>query len=75
MSIVARLKSKGWEYELDHDFGRWVLIRSKGKEFEDFPLDYDRRHQRLFLSEKDQRHVGADGISVLEKLTRKVLDR
>jgi len=75
MAIVAKLRTKTWTYEIEDDFGRWVFVRSNGKRFEDFPLDHDKRHARFFLSEKDQRRVGLDGLTALEKLARKVLDR
>lgn len=56
--------------------GSWRFRRRiKGGRIESFPLDLDRRHQRLFLSERDQNKVGIDGIVMLEYLTRRVLDR
>jgi len=45
----------------------WITLADK------FPLDYDRRHKRLFMSEAAEKHWGVDGITALEKLTRKAL--
>lgn len=75
MVTVAILRTEDADYTLEQDFGRWFFTWSKGRSFERFPLDYDRRHQRLFLSEKNERRVGVKGIVALERLTRKVLDR
>jgi hypothetical protein len=70
--IVCEVSAHRYRYALGKERGAWWLIRSDGWEF---PLDHDRRHQRLFLSDADEREVGVEGIAALERMTRQVLTR
>jgi len=56
---------------------RWtlVIVSRSDKAEEAYPLDYDKRHQRFFLSAKDQKRVGVGGLAGLERLARAALPR
>ncbi len=76
MIVQASVRVKNVGYELVRDtLQGWFLVRTKAGKEEYFPLDHDKRHQRFFLEEADQRYVGVDGIVALEKMTREVLRR
>lgn len=55
-----------WEDEDDEADG-WLVQSGR------WPLDYDKRHRRLFLSDRDERRVGVAGIAALERLARRAL--
>ena len=56
---------------------RWSLVRielatgTRGT----FKLSRDQRHDRLFLSQRDQRAIGIEGLQALERMARALWPR
>jgi len=64
------LRGKGTAWTLEM---WWRNPDGEGWYAEDFDLDYDKRHRRLFLSDRAEKRVGVAGIAALERLSRRAL--
>jgi hypothetical protein len=71
---MARIRSPRFVYVVGWNTVQgWYLERVSRGRVERFELDHDRRHQRFFLSEHDQKKVGVEGLVALERLARVAL--
>lgn len=76
--IVATDKTDRFAYAVHvSQTGQWSLVRvtrNRGSR-RTFGLDRDRRHDRLFLSPRDQRTVGIEGLQAVERMARAIWPR
>jgi hypothetical protein len=63
---LLRRRGRCWSFE------KWTF-RATGESIRSYPLDYDARHNRLFLRERDERAVGVAGVAALERMARRAL--